>query len=694
MHELIERIVGLAANIDTCVCVGVGGCALVDELSALRPGRLVLLEGNEEAAAQIASQLPHWPSAELHTVVVAPTAGIVTWYTHNLPAFDGPIDAAPLTRFFPRLVRTGETRRQAVGIGEWLASLNLEPNETGSINVLVLALPGQELNLLHGISAELLECFDAVVVQGCSDAAYAGDSTLPALARRLEDRGFVPGEVSSQRPLWPALVARLDRARWRAVKLEWRVRELEAVVLAQQATHREQTEALGRSLDAAERLAIELRARAEQAEQSCLMAEQQAQKSLQQLDETVRLKQAAEHSVREVSLQLERLSESSAATESRQREHEAKLQELMLVADAARTAADDAEARLRLAVLAREECEGATRVLEARLAQAIDEKQLAERIAIERQSQRYSLVQAKTQAEQALTEVRIELERALATNAVTQQVLIERQELLDAAIADKLAARSELEQMAALRHELEAQIDRLHEELAQTRTAHQGAEDLALELGRELKEAIRHRNECANEAATLREQLEQAHGLLDEERAAARQRAAEAGAQRLCIIQLEAELRDNRRALNVAVRTQALREHDLRELQERYAKIQREQDASQELVTRLAERLTVAQRYFDQLTAEASSSAPSIPIAASPAGATRSVRTRKKSMVTVIASPQTKRPSVQASAALDVSDPPVPDVAAADPAPAPAPRSETAPARRRRGKKATTSTTG
>jgi hypothetical protein len=64
---------------------------------------------------------------------------------------------------------------------------------------------------------------------------------------------------------------------------------------------------------------------------------------------------------------------------------------------------------------------------------------------------------------------------------------------------------------------------------------------------------------------------------------------------------LQEELRDARRALNVAVRTQALRENDLRELQVRYGRLLQEHDASQNLLAKLAERLTAAQQYFAQL---------------------------------------------------------------------------------------------
>jgi hypothetical protein len=697
MHELIEHIAGLAAKVEACVCVGVGSVALADELSALRPARLILLEGNEEAAAQIAAQMPRWPAAELHTAVVAPNAGVVTWYTHNLPSFDGPVDAAPLTRFFPRLARTGETRRDAVGFGDWLASLNVRHAEAGSVNVLVLVLPGQEVALLRSMSPQLLECFDAVVAQGCSDIAYADDSTLPAMLRFLEDRGFLSGEVLSQRLLWPTVVARLDRPRWNAAKLQRRVHELDAVITEQQASHAEKVEALSQALRLAEARLAQLESLQRDAAEARSAAEQQAMERAVQFQQLAEAKDVAERLAQDRLAQLDAITHAMSAAEVRTTElerHVNQIAEAKLAAEQfARDKIQQLDALSRAIELANKESAD----YQAHLRQLAAEKAEAERLAQERLVQLEVICAAKAAAEAEAEARGGQLQRLTQLLEASESLAQERRAELDVLRSERLVAdagaaesSARVEHLSAECRDLQGKLVSVRDELAQARAAYQGAEELALEFGRKLKESMERRDASASEVAALQQQLEQARGQLDDERAAARRQADETQAQRLCIAQLEAELRDNRRALNLAVRTQALREQDLRELQERYAAIQLEQDASQELVTRLAERLTVAQRYFEQLAAESSSIAPSIQVAASAEGITRSVRSRKPAKVEAIASSQTTRPVAQAPAGLYVPTP----AGSADDAAAPAHPSATTPARRRRAKKAAAPTTG
>jgi chromosome segregation ATPase len=157
------------------------------------------------------------------------------------------------------------------------------------------------------------------------------------------------------------------------------------------------------------------------------------------------------------------------------------------------------------------------------------------------------------------------------------------------------------ERIAASLASADKQIAQATAELDQERRAHEAAEALALDLGGRLKEALRAHETLERESSLWRLRAEAAALPSEQARAVLCEREEEAQRLKQQVHRLETELRDARSALNSAVRTQALRENDLRELQGRYAAVQREQEASQELLTRLAERLAVAQRYFEKL---------------------------------------------------------------------------------------------
>jgi len=130
------------------------------------------------------------------------------------------------------------------------------------------------------------------------------------------------------------------------------------------------------------------------------------------------------------------------------------------------------------------------------------------------------------------------------------------------------------------------------EKLAADRAA--AIETLQKRLGEQQLAADASADEAEAAAGEREHQLQAAQRERDEAQTAlteARQR----------LVALEGELRNSQRALNAAVRVQALRENDLQELQERYAALMRDQRGTQELLTKLTDRLTVAHRYYEEL---------------------------------------------------------------------------------------------
>jgi hypothetical protein len=101
------------------------------------------------------------------------------------------------------------------------------------------------------------------------------------------------------------------------------------------------------------------------------------------------------------------------------------------------------------------------------------------------------------------------------------------------------------------------------------------------------------------------EALRQAHEQLQRDHEAAvsdRQAQAKHAAEREA--KLKHELAEARQTASLSVKLQLLREADLRDLQSRYQAVKEQQQQQHELLTKLAQRLSVATQYFEQLSIE------------------------------------------------------------------------------------------
>lgn len=650
MHQLIERIAAIGVAVDTCICLGASGGELPGELAVLNPRRLVLVAGDAHAADELALQATAWPFAEVQHHVVAPEAAALPWFTYNLSAFNGPLDAAPLGRYYPRLSRIGQAVCEARGVAEWLTFLNVKRGDDARLNVLVLDVPGQELGLLGAIPVELIEEFDVIAVLGCNDASYAGASTVPAVLQTLIRSGFQVSARDEGQPLWPVAVAWLDRQAVLSRRLERRLHDLERaqdeqrqmhaiqtaalharIVAAEQATSERQgqVEALAQAKTEAERAVAELQAHVTQLAAARAAAERTAQEQRAAVEAEVHAKSEAERVATELQVQAEQLAAARDAAERIVHEQHMQISAFAFARDGLERSLAQTHDQLQQAVetkaaierlmqdgMAQLDAMGSAKALvehqaanlQTQLNELFAAKMAAEQLAHDRLVQLEGSAEAKAAAERAASDWQAQAQLFADAKAAAEHLAHERQVQIDdlsraksAAEAAAAEATARVQQLAAAHGDLEVRLGSVQQEVALARAAHQGAEELALEFGGKLKELIQWRDTRNAEFDKLHRQMEQAVARADEEHAKAGQIADELAVQRARLASLESELRDNRRALNVAVRTQALREHDLRELRERYAAIQREQDASEELVARLAERLTAAQRYFDQM---------------------------------------------------------------------------------------------
>lgn len=269
--------------------------------------------------------------------------------------------------------------------------------------------------------------------------------------------------------------------------------------------------------------------------------------------------------------------------------------------------------------------------LEAARLAVSEAEALGHAVAAELESAREAAT-AAVQAAQRDTEARLELARQAAASeldAVRRAAADELANLRQSAAADLAVAAqrtADLEaQLLAVRQALEVEQrsgEALQQELA-ARTAERDEQgrlatgrraqmdaafqerDTQTRLAEERRLRIevleKERDGLVAQVADQARRLEEAAAARTQwagEREALNKRAGEQAAK------LNQELAEARQTASLTVKLQMLREADLRDLQQRYQAAQAQQQSQHELLSKLAQRLSLANRYFQQLSHE------------------------------------------------------------------------------------------
>jgi hypothetical protein len=295
-------------SLNTLVHIGAGDGQQIEEYRRLAPQRLVLVEGDPEAAAALSDRIEgNWDS-ELHAVVLSNRNGTATWNRYNLPFLNGPLDCGPLEGMFPRLRKSGSAAVETASFEGFLNVLH-PANAASQLNVLFLDVPGQESALLAASRMAPIGGFELILIRswsrpwgGSLDCGSEASRTLEALSyRHVSVR-------ASENPLFTLRIWRLDRD------------------AAERASYREQLETLERALHEAQReLETEqslLAAHLDERERICRESAEHAARA----DELARIQQEQSERIRrlgeEIDLAASHRAAVEAMSESRQRENE------------------------------------------------------------------------------------------------------------------------------------------------------------------------------------------------------------------------------------------------------------------------------------------------------------------------------------------------------------------------------------
>ena len=218
------------------VHVGAGAGAILESYAALptaqRPRKLVLIEGDPEAARSLERAAAPYASVQVLPTPVAAHSGPMVWNRFSLRTLNGPLDASALTSIYPRLRRTQTTTLHCEAFADVLTTLDLTSSESERlVNALVFDVPGQESLLLAAMPPALLRQFQALLLRGCRMPLPPNGHVAAAAQERLLQQHFAAAaQQEHEDTLWPEVLMRFDATGYELSHLRQQVARFEAAL--------------------------------------------------------------------------------------------------------------------------------------------------------------------------------------------------------------------------------------------------------------------------------------------------------------------------------------------------------------------------------------------------------------------------------------------------------------------------------
>ncbi len=605
----------------TVFVVGAGSGAELPLWRELASPHLVLAEAHPRQVEELLRRTDPARNEEVWAqAIVATPATHATLQTLNNPLYSSLQPPNELTRHYPNLRVTGQVNVAARPLGESIESLMLD---AASAHLLVIDAPGQAWDLLSATPVRLLQQFACIVVHCGIAPLYAGDRGRSDITDLLEKAGFDVG-LDDPDAIYPQATVLLKRndIRVKISRLEAQLRKREDQYAAQvkRGVERDaRLEQLTREYDEQAALVSGHKAALDQAnqnaaEQQKLAADRQTQLQKLTIEYDRQEKLAAQYKAEldevrkalaeqqeSVADQQERIQTLTAERDAQTRlaaQHMAALDQAKRHAAEQQKLAADRQTQLQKLTIEYDRQEKLAAQYKAELDEA--GKALAEQQkSVADQQERVQTLTAERDAQTRLAAQHMaELDKA--TKAFTeQQKLVANQ-------AEKLSG--ERDAQARLATQYKAERDQANKALAeqqksvvdqqeriQTLTAERDAQaELATEHKAERGKVTQSFTEYQMQTTGIQKQLEARVSELENKL----QTSLESGSA------LHDELSAAKQTVTLSIKSQALREADLKDLQDRYRVLLGSYQNQHELLTRLSNKLNAASSYFHLLSSE------------------------------------------------------------------------------------------
>lgn len=207
MHRMLDAIRHSdRSRLGTVVLIGAGKGDGVDQLLALNPQRLVLVDGDIKQAAALRRRFAGYPNIQVFGDALAPEAGLRDWHRYQMRRLNGLLGPGDgLRELYPRLSAPEVSPVQAVAMSAWFERLGVQMavGVEQSHNVLMFDIAGAEARLLESLTPRQFDSFPWVIVRTASRTLYQYASTLEGVRARMAKIGYNVVAENTSTALWP-----------------------------------------------------------------------------------------------------------------------------------------------------------------------------------------------------------------------------------------------------------------------------------------------------------------------------------------------------------------------------------------------------------------------------------------------------------------------------------------------------------
>lgn len=188
MSELRNLWPQSGSDIGVIVHAGHGAEAALADYLATKAKRIVVLEPDEQTAANLRSGTGRDSRVEVINAVLGANPGKASLIRFNFSELDSVVEPTGLKKLFPGLRETGRDTVPTVTPADLLQRLDAVE---GALNWLIMDTPGQDLALLGALSEDgHLKAFSTLLIRTSQEILYKGGADLSALETWLQAKGF------------------------------------------------------------------------------------------------------------------------------------------------------------------------------------------------------------------------------------------------------------------------------------------------------------------------------------------------------------------------------------------------------------------------------------------------------------------------------------------------------------------------
>lgn len=183
--EQLDKLIALRKEqLGVVVHVGAGICKEFEYYERCNPTKLLLVDADKEACAELKEKTAHMKNCEVLNNGVSAANQQLTLYSYNNSRLNSSLAPQLLADYFPGIETFNQQTISSITLGNLLDNIKLSSSaDSGKLNVLILDVLGCEIDLIKSAETEIFSCFEYVVIYSLEPENLAETCRSNALQR-------------------------------------------------------------------------------------------------------------------------------------------------------------------------------------------------------------------------------------------------------------------------------------------------------------------------------------------------------------------------------------------------------------------------------------------------------------------------------------------------------------------------------